>query len=328
MSLTTLHILGPIQERMDPKDYATLSSVCSSLELPIRMDLQHSEIGQQLASHPNDILLTDVSALATLMGEFGFSPNKRTILVSFDRENPSLENHIEGLKQLCFLISTSNSELFKASVCTALQHLLAQKLIGIDSALINKSTEKKLVRKLTNSTERVKNQEAITEFFSEQLAIHQKQMAPGISSYPKNMADVLDELLMNAIWDANKDRGDADRSISVSLTNDETISVEATCDGQTFLLSVTDSHGTFPAFVIHQSIRYCLGFREAATLNEEGRGAGLGLYLILQKVTALTVEVKRGKLTRVCAILRCDQSLRDMQKRPRTIIFLEDEQDQ
>ncbi len=327
MSSTTLNILGPIQERMEPKNFAALKSVCDSFGIPIRINLQPAEVGQHLVSHPNDILLTDVSALANLMEEFGFPPNKRTILIPFERENPSLENHIAGLKQLYFLISTSNSELFKASITASLQHLLTGKSPGIEHSLINKGCEKKLVRKLTHSNERAANQEALIAFFSEQLASHHEQMAPGISSYPKNMADVLDELLMNAIWDASLERKNIDRSVSVLLTDGETVSIEANCDGQTFLLSVTDSHGTFPASVIHQAMRYCLGFREAASINEEARGAGLGLYLILQKVTALSVEVKRGKFTRVCAALRCDQSLRDMQKQPRTILFLEDDQD-
>ena len=45
--------------------------------------------------------------------------------------------------------------------------------------------------------------------------------------------------------------------------------------------------------------------------------------MIMQKIGVLVFEVEKGKATRAIAIARGDQSLRDMQKKSRTLLFYE-----
>jgi hypothetical protein len=137
------------------------------------------------------------------------------------------------------------------------------------------------------------------------------------------MGDIVDELLMNAIWDAHPVRRTADRSIPPCLDEGETIEVECQCDGTNLSLSVTDHHGSFPTGAANKPMRYALGFRNEPQLNEGPGGAGLGLLMTLQKVAALSIEIEAGKVTRSVALLRGDQPLREMQRRPRSVLIFE-----
>jgi hypothetical protein len=71
---------------------------------------------------------------------------------------------------------------------------------------------------------------------------------------------------------------------------------------------------------------FSLGFKGENKINEEqSSGAGIGLFMILQKIGVLVFEVEKGKATRATAIARGDQPLRDMQKTTRTLLFYEKE---
>jgi len=321
----TLHILGPVRDRMDAAVFSALESACEECEVQISTTKPAAEIARHSKLNIDDYVLTDTSALVHLISEHGFSPNSTTILVIFDRENPSLSEHLNALTELRYLISGFNAGIIKAAFSAIFRHNVLGNILGLEASLIEDTTQKTLTHTLSNSSERSKSQNAVTNFFSTQISLHQEKMAAGISSYPKHMADILDELLMNAIWDASQERNMSNRAQSVDLQKHEQVTLKATCDEKSLILNVTDFQGSFPASIIHCYIRFALGFRDNKAINDNAAGAGLGLYMILQKVAALSIEVEKGKFTRVCAVIRGDQSLREMQKRPRTVLFLESE---
>lgn len=323
MTPCTLHILGTIRDRMSAAVYSALENACFECGVSVSTSKIQSEIADHFQKNDVDYLLVDTVSLASIISETGFTPNSKTILIVFDRENPSLSAHLDDISGLRCLISGYSDDVLYASLKAIFVHAAEKKLAGIDDLLIGKAKHATITRSLENSSERSASQDAVACFFSSQIAAHQAEMASGISSYPKQMADVLDELLMNAIWDANRGQNMSTRTQVVSINLTEPVTLKASCDNKSLILNVTDSQGTFPSSIITRYIRYALGFRENTIMHEGTAGAGLGLYMILQKVTALSVEVERGKFTRVCAIIRGDQSLRDMQRLPRTILFLE-----
>lgn len=177
---------------------------------------------------------------------------------------------------------------------------------------------------LSHSRDRALLQEQVSRFLSDCIQSRKDIPSGGISGYPKNLSEVLDEFLMNAIWDASPVRRLDTRAESVLLPSGELVSVEAACDSETMVLTVTDRHGTFPASAMLRPFKFALGQREQAhKVNEGPGGAGLGLFMIVQRVAALVYEIRKGEFTRAHAILRLDQPLRDLQKSPRTILFLE-----
>jgi hypothetical protein len=323
-SMTSLgvHIVGSVHARLGEHEKTALSEACSLHNVPISEHTVLSEITQTLLKNPNDLLFVDTPALAELVECHNFIANKNTILILFERENPALETHLSKIQNLRYILSAYHPKLFKAACETIFSFHKKSDDFSMRRTLLCKNSIKEHQFILKSSTERSSAQDSTLSFFAECILQHKDNLSPGISSYPKYMSDVLDELLMNAIWDANHNRMHIDRTQSVSLDANETISIDAAFDGHNLALTVQDSHGSFPQTAVRKPVKYALGFRDETEVQETSRGAGLGLYMVLQKVIAMSFEVTPEKTTRVTALLMGDQSLREMQKRPRTLLFL------
>ena len=317
-----------------------------SLHLPESLkDLLHSsqtdaielaclDCGYQVQSYPgaklplgklklnsNDMILLTPEILCEAHDEGGYEPNNQTVLVTIEREHPILKNRDNLLDKLNCIMAAQNPGLMRGVLASILEFHVAKRVRGLSSRLIqvHKSSLQKTIVK--HSSDRGQIQEEITRFFSDKISENKERLVTGTKNYGKNMGDVVDEFLMNAIWDANPNREFLDRTMATSLEDDEIIDVEYIFDGTNLALSVSDGHGTFPEEAKLKPIKAALGFKEEAQVNEGPGGAGLGLYMILQKVAALSFEIKRGKLTRATAVIRGDQSMRDMQKKPRSLLF-------
>ncbi len=323
MSQHILYSLGAPEKYLGENELAAFQQACTENGFQISTEAHLQSISEQLSKNPQHLLLVDTHTLALLLESHGFRVNNQTILLAAERESTSLKDHIEAIGNLHYIVSAYNAVLLKASFTTIFRFHISQNMEGLASVLLQQNTIHAYKHEIATSSERSETQSKLTEFFSEQIAINKEKLAAGISSYPKYMGDVLDELLMNAIWDANPERSSLDRKIAAKLNVHEHVAVEAICDGSSFSLSVVDSQGTFSEDATHKPMKYALGYREDPEINENAAGAGLGLYIILQKVAAVSFEVERGKMTRVTVVQRGDQSLREMQKRPRTVLFLQ-----
>jgi hypothetical protein len=130
---------------------------------------------------------------------------------------------------------------------------------------------------------------------------------------------------MNAIWDANPEHNRRGRTEVCVLEEGKEVVIECSCDGVNLALSVEDRQGTFPWAALFGPLSFALGTKPELKINEGPGGAGLGLYMVLQRTSILSFEVKRDQFTRVTAILRLDESARDMQARPKTVLVFEDQ---
>jgi hypothetical protein len=255
-------------------------------------------------------------------------PGHRIVVIPTERENPALAGISERLSSLRYVIGAPNPGFLRglfSGVVTfhAQKNTPGQGVTGVASRLIHGDRVARETFLLTQSSQRPALQEKVTAFFQAQMELRKDGFVTGTGSFPKNVSDVLDEFLMNAIWDACRAREACDRSLPISLPEGEQVCIEVLCDGENLVLAVDDVHGTFPPSSMSKPIRHALGLKPPAQINEGPGGAGLGLYMILQKVACLAFEVERGRRTRALAILRADQSLRELQKRPRSVIFFE-----
>lgn len=231
------------------------------------------------------------------------------------------------LESIRYLIGTKSPDFFESMISAVLAFHRNFDNQSSSGELANYFVDKTKLRStkliLNRSTQRAEMQNLVQQFFDGQIDASRANLAPGISSYPKNISDVLDEFLMNAIWDANPQREHLARNVPTQLDENESVEIECGFDGTYLTLSVIDAHGTFPARALRGPIRYALGIKDTAKLNEGPGGAGLGLYMVLQKVAALAFEIERGRTTRATAVLRADTSLREMQRQPRSLLMFD-----
>lgn len=270
---------------------------------------------------PTVLAVISVSDLEAFVNTGVSLPGDRLVVMPTERENPGLAAAGSELGALRYVLGTATPGLLRGLVASVLDHALAAGRGGVAGRLLTGDALETRTWTLTQSSERPALQEQVTAFFAGQLDKHKGQFVSGTGSFPKNIGDVLDEFLMNAIWDACPDRAGADRTQPACLAEGESVTVEVACDGTNLLLVVEDSYGSFPPSAMAKPVRHALGLRPPAQINEGPGGAGLGLHMILQKVSCLAYEVVPGTRTRALALLRGDQSLRELQKRPRSVMF-------
>lgn len=112
------------------------------------------------------------------------------------------------------------------------------------------------------------------------------------------LANVIDELLMNALHDAPRE------SRPILLADNQGRAVlRWGCDDHTIAVSVSDGFGALRQRDVIDHVRRARDERgrpNPATTDEPG--AGLGLYLVLANVASLIVNVDPGRLTEVVCL--------------------------
>lgn len=323
MSLRHLYMLETTYTSLNSEQIGAVEKACLGGGYTTKKEASVSVIVERLKRYPNCMTLIDVHSLNNILLETNFIINSQVIIIATKRESGNIIQDDSKISNLRYLVSMSVPPLAEIALSTILEFKMVGKGAIYDKCFdADELTHSKQIN-LRDSTERSVVQDKVTDFFSGALEAGKDKLASGISNYPKHLGDIVDEFLMNAIWDASPIREHVDRSLPVKLSDSESVIIDCGFDGKNISLAVTDNHGTFPLRAFSKPLHFALGLLESATVNEGPGGAGLGLYMILQKVALLAFEVKRGKATRAIAVLRADQAYRDLQKNPRTVLFFE-----
>jgi len=121
--------------------------------------------------------------------------------------------------------------------------------------------------------------------------------------YRESIEQVLDEMLMNALYDAPVDAegkqmfADIPTKSRISLRMEQKAVVQYSCDGDSFTLSVRDSFGTLDRDTVLRYLHKCLHAEQQ--IDRKTGGAGLGLYIMANATTLFFFNVLPGVATEV-----------------------------
>lgn len=104
------------------------------------------------------------------------------------------------------------------------------------------------------------------------------------------LANVVDELLMNALLDAPTAAGAAGARAQLRFA----------CDDRVLAISVADDYGALSQRALIDNVRRARS--EHGRPQTAGAGAGLGLYFVLANVASLIVNVEPGRRTEVVCL--------------------------
>jgi hypothetical protein len=113
--------------------------------------------------------------------------------------------------------------------------------------------------------------------------------------YREAIEQCLDEMLMNALYDAPVDAAgkqmfaDVPTKTRISLRMEQKATVEYACDGNMFALAVRDSFGTLKGDTVLRYLDKCL--HSDQQIDRKVGGAGLGLYIISNAATQFIVSI-------------------------------------
>ncbi|MFO1464786.1 MAG: hypothetical protein U1F66_13545 [bacterium] len=135
----------------------------------------------------------------------------------------------------------------------------------------------------------------------------------------RNVELILNELLMNAIFDAPVDPGghkpysNVDRGASFQLQDKEQPEVQYGLDHGKLAVSVSDQFGGFRKETFFTYVHRC--FSEKSILEGPGKGAGMGLFMVFKSLNQMVINVAPGKKTEVIALIDYTITMRELKKR-------------
>lgn len=129
---------------------------------------------------------------------------------------------------------------------------------------------------------------------------------------------VLDELLMNAIYDAPVDKDGqplfanlpTELRVNVQLDTKKRVRVEFGCTNRYFAISVLDQYGSLRKRTILQYWKKCIS--EKNQIDQKPGGAGLGLYLVLNSVTGISINLQPSVATEMVCLFDLNYKNRDL----------------
>jgi hypothetical protein len=201
-----------------------------------------------------------------------------------------------------------NAEHFKASDLTSMAtRLLAGDIFGLEK-LVPWGT--KIYSQLVGDYQEKSLCIAQVSEFAELMGVRRK--------YREAVEQVVDEMLMNALYDAPVDDqgkqifADIPTKTRISLRMEQKVVVQYACDDKTFSVSVRDSFGTLDRATVVRYIDKCLHSEQQ--IDRKTGGAGLGLYLMANSTTRMFFNVLPGVATEAVCSFDLDQPKVQLQK--------------
>lgn len=134
--------------------------------------------------------------------------------------------------------------------------------------------------------------------FAEAMGVRRK--------YREAIEQCLDEMLMNALYDAPVDEegrqifAEIPIKTRLALRVEQKVIVQYACDGKSFALSVRDVFGTLERHTVLAYLHKCLHAEQQ--IDRKAGGAGLGLYMIANAASRVMFNVLPGVATEcICA---------------------------
>jgi hypothetical protein len=244
-------------------------------------------------------------------------PKRFEVLLLIDEQStptilgPDLHNAVNHY------VSISQGRMATTSLITAIRKISTKEIYGVDKYLTYGTPLHFFV--LTRSEDRPWFVERFMDYVSGLEGI----IPSGAHEFSRMTGEVLDELLMNAIWDANPRRNSSDRNTPVLLDASEGVKVEWGVDGNILAVGVRDPFGTFEKKTLINYQEDVFGIRKPnqITVNQTGVGAGIGLHMIIRRTSGIVVNSTPDFATEVIALFDLTQTSRLISKGPKTLHF-------
>lgn len=168
-----------------------------------------------------------------------------------------------------------------------------------------------------SSRERSKLAEEMEKFF-ELIEPFVGQQNSTLAQYA---VEIQEELLMNAIWDANPKHEKSSRTVPIDLEESEKVKLEWGFNGKDLAISVRDNFGRLNPKIMSKYVKFIFktGTQESHQLGERDVSAGLGMYMILQRANILSVFISQGKVTDVGVVICMSKKKRAKNQTPRAL---------
>ncbi len=274
------------------------------------------EAEEAISKSTFDIIFADETMFDFINKVPSISPTSKVVLMTAD----SVPNYLQQVKSMTYMpniVSRSSEDraFTMKNIVTSVSKLTSQDIFGPDKYLSWGVEIREL--DIVSSDQRASLIGSVEEYF-EKL---------GIRRANRDRAGlVLEELLMNAIYDAPTDEnGKAiynhlDRKTKVELGPEHQAKLRYATDGMLMAVSVQDPNGSLKGETILNYLESCYT-GEAGKFQINKGGAGRGLHQIIENSDLVVFNIRSGVTTEVIALFNVDQK-GSVDKEPSFHLFL------
>lgn len=243
-------------------------------------------------------------------------PESRIVVIlqeSLQRVIPSLMN---CLNIQCF-VATNNGEFDARELILLLKKFESKEFPGLEKHLSFPSVIKE--KKIRSQNDK---RQALLDLEAFVLKIGGK--SERFEQYSQRACDLADELLLNAVFDANPRLKEAPRHGAFELTDNELVKIKWGFDGEVFGISVSDPFGALTKKTVMQFLD---DNQKTESMGKRSSG-GLGIKLIFERLHHYIVNVNPGKLTEIVCLMRFEKRFKDFDTRLRSFHYFQVEDSQ
>ncbi|MEO0337223.1 MAG: hypothetical protein AAF202_12575, partial [Pseudomonadota bacterium] len=248
-----------------------------------------------------DIIYLDESMLDLAAQIQNRSPATNMVIMTSE-DIPAAIQKLQKLPKMPNVVSRSlvNRSFTMKNIGTSLSKLASKDIFGLEKYLSWGSEIKEICVK--RSDEREKYNETVMEYLG-QLGVR--------SSHRSRVSQVLEEMLMNAIYDAPLDEAGnqmynhLERTKVVELGPEHEATLRYGSDGIMMAVAMEDPNGSLQGKTILNYLESCYS-GNAGELQQNKGGAGRGLHMIIETSDLVVFNLRPNHRTEVIALFHVD----------------------
>jgi hypothetical protein len=292
-----------------------LSAICKCLDVGMLHCSTIDKLRQTLKNPPThrNLFFTDEGLIDVLQKADGDFANKFEVALFMFSPLAKVAAKVGNLSNVKYLIGTQPTEGYGRDLSILVKKFSDGDILDLAKYLSFgcKITE----RRIGSSQGKKEAIEAVVSYIS-------RLGDPGYNhpfdEYARRIATLTDELLLNAVFDANPRFGPAiDRSLPFQLKKDEEILISWGYDGEYFGISVRDPFGTFTS----ETVMKYLSARKKLEEVVSSQSGGLGLKFIFEKAHQIVANVRNEQVTEVIALIKLTGRIIDFERHQKSFYF-------
>ena len=243
-------------------------------------------------------------------------PESRIIVILQEALQKAVPSLLECANIQCF-VATNNGEFDARELILLLKKFESKEYPGLEKHLSFPAIFNE--KKIKNQAEKRDALEQLEGFI-----IKIGGNSDRFQQYAQRVCELADELLLNAVFDANPRLKENARHEPFELSENEQVKIKWGFDGEVFGVSVSDPFGTLNKKTVMQ---YLDENQKTESMGKRISG-GLGIKLIFDRLHHFIVNVKPGKMTEVVCLMRFEKRFKDFDSRLRSFHFFKVEDHQ
>jgi hypothetical protein len=289
-----------------------ISELANSLKLDLVPNIKLSDVQAAICtSEPKTVLCE--SHLVSQIDIEKVSPQTRLVLIVNEKladVASRLPSHVDAKLFLAEDLLGTNELgklLLKSSLVPATQNARVNYLDLVKNPTAHKTEV------VTKASEKNRAVELVETLILESYPTLPPRL---VETYAKKAAMICDELILNAIFDANPRLKNAVRNEEVLLEKSEYVTVSIALNENLIALSVVDNFGRFRR---ESMLHYVSGSNQNDNIAARTSG-GMGLRLSIDSSSQMLVQVEASKSTEIISVINLYPSIKEFRQKLKSLL--------